>query len=190
METINNNEKSIMNAAKETREEKKIEIFTDPSPFLRQICEAVENPKSPEIKELIDKMKIAMQQSEGIGLAANQIGENKRIFIVQTKTKRPISVFINPKIIKISKEKIPMNEGCLSIPKKIGIVIRPERITIKAADERGIERIIKAKELFARVIQHELDHLDGILYIDKAIPETIKLAETQPQMATNANNNE
>jgi len=120
---------------------------------------------------LIANMFDTMRNANGIGLAANQVGVNKQIFVVDIspvedyENFKPIAM-INPKIVSKSDETIPIEEGCLSIPELREEVIRPESIQISYFDVNMKEHTIEADELFARVIQHEYDHLQGILFID------------------------
>lgn len=117
------------------------------------------------IKELIEDMKETMIASEGVGLAAPQIGILKRIVIVMDGKK--IIALVNPKIIE--KEGSCLDyEGCLSVKKKTVKVARPEKVKVQALDENGNAIEFVAEGFFARVISHELDHLDGILIVDKA----------------------
>ena len=146
--------------------EKTLKIIQEGSPVLRKKAESVKDAKSPEIKKLIADMIVAMKKVSGIGLAAPQVGRFLRLFTVNVEDK--VYVFINPEIKDISTDKIPFEEGCLSVDKIWGPVVRPKKLTIKALDENGEPIKIRAKGLLARVIQHEMDHLDGILFIDKA----------------------
>ena len=124
-----------------------------------------------EIIELITNMFDTMRNANGIGLAANQVGADRKIFIVDlTKVEgyedlKPI-VFINPKIVKHSEEQTVFEEGCLSIPDIRGDVERPETITIEYQDAELKEQTMDADNLLSRVIQHEYDHLLGILFTD------------------------
>lgn len=121
--------------------------------------------------ELIRFMFDTMRNANGIGLAANQVGVNKSIFVVDIspvenyEKYKPIAM-INPRIVNKSDETIGMEEGCLSIPDIRAEVIRPKEITIKYQDTDLSEHQMDADELFARVIQHEYDHLRGILFTD------------------------
>ena len=121
--------------------------------------------------ELIKNMFETMNNASGIGLAANQVGANKKIFIVDIakvedyEELKPI-VFINPKITKYSEEKTVFEEGCLSIPDLRADVERPEKITIVYKDTDMNEHTLEADELLSRVIQHEYDHLRGVLFPD------------------------
>lgn len=123
-----------------------------------------------EIRALVDEMFDTMVKSDGIGLAAPQIGKSIRLFVVRADDgiKR---VFINPQIIATSQEMCSYEEGCLSIPKYYDDVIRPERVTVQARNENGRRFTLEADGLLARVIQHEYDHLEGILFIDRIAPE-------------------
>lgn len=143
-----------------------LKIIQENDPVLRKKAEPVKNPKSPEIKELIADMIAAMKKADGIGLAASQIGAPFRIFTVNLEGK--IYVFINPEIKNLSQDEFSFEEGCLSVQKIWGPVVRSKKLTIKALDEDGKPIKIRAKGLLARVIQHEMDHLNGILFIDKA----------------------
>jgi peptide deformylase len=132
-----------------------------------------------EINELIKKMKEAMIKADGIGLSANQIGLDMNFFVAQVPkieergesfviTGQKFYAIFNPKITKASEEKTPMEEGCLSVPGGIsGEVERPEKITLEGKDRNGKKIKIKAWGLLARVFQHEADHLNGTLFIDK-----------------------
>lgn len=128
-----------------------------------------------EIKNLIKQMRALMKSADGIGLSANQLGLNYRFFIAKDKNKF-YSIF-NPEIIKFSEEKSSMDEGCLSVPGIWGPVERPEKITIVGLDISGKKVKIKSWGILARIFQHETDHLNGILFIDKA-KELFKLEET------------
>lgn len=148
----------------------KLKIIFYPDPILRKKIKAVRNINSEEtqkiIQGIIKKMKIVIKEAGGVGLAANQIGKDARIFIVYLENK--FYTFINPEIIKSSKQKITMEEACLSVPGIYGIVERPEKVVIIAQNENAAKIKKSARGLFARVIQHEIDHLNGILFIDKA----------------------
>lgn len=140
--------------------------------------------KSANIKSLIAKMAKAMfAEPDGIGIAAPQIGESARIFLVagevlgttstelRKKNKRENEIyftFINPVFNKVSAKKSKDVEGCLSVRGIYGEVTRPEKLTIEYFDEHGKKHSRGASGLFARVLQHEMDHLDGTLFIDKA----------------------
>lgn len=128
---------------------------------------------SQKIKNLVEDLLDTMYKENGVGLAAPQIGENVRVFVIDTSTgNEPLNprVFINPKIIKKSGACIS-HEGCLSFPEAFTDVKRYANVMIKALDSNGRSFVLEAKDgsLLARAIQHEFDHLDGILFIDHSI---------------------
>ncbi|MDD5430769.1 MAG: peptide deformylase [Candidatus Pacebacteria bacterium] len=119
-----------------------------------------------EIRDLLQQMREIMKRENGIGLSANQVGLDMKVFVAKVGEKA-YAVF-NPKITKLSKETSVLEEGCLSVPGFFGPVERPEKITMEGKDNNGKKIKIKAWGLLARVFQHETDHLNGILFIDKA----------------------
>ena len=114
-----------------------------------------------------------MKQEKGVGLAAPQIGLNKRLFVGQMEN-GSIEAFFNPKIISVSETMVKSEEGCLSIPQTFGLVLRHKKVKIKAIDRKKQKIQLTATGLLAIIFQHEIDHLNGILFIDQAI----KLLET------------
>lgn len=118
------------------------------------------------ILNLIKDMTETMLKLDGVGLAANQIGKNIRIFVINPNLCKNF-VFINPEIVKMSKKTELIEEGCLSLPNVFLKKERAKTLKINAIGENGKEFKVKAKDLLARVIQHEIDHLNGILIIDK-----------------------
>lgn len=120
-----------------------------------------------EIAELVRSMRETMKGASGIGLAANQIGLNLSLFVA--KTERKLHAVFNPKLVWASKEEDEMEEGCLSIPKTYGIVRRPVAVRVEAQDAKGKKIEFAPTGLLARVFQHEMDHLNGILFTDKAV---------------------
>ena len=145
--------------------------------ILRQKAQPVEQINE-EIKQLASDMMETMIEADGVGLAAPQIGKSLRMFVIMAddNVKR---VFINPQIIKTSTEVGPYDEGCLSIPQVYESIVRPLEVTVQAYDENGKRFTLDADGLLARCIQHENDHLDGILYIDRGDPEFAKKTEEQ-----------
>lgn len=144
---------------------------------LRQIAKPVEKAEfnSPEMKKLLREMSASLaQEPDGIALAAPQIGVSKRIFIVSKKvfgeeiTDKPDLVFINPVITKLAKKKKLVEEGCLSVRPIYGEVARAEKASVEAYDETGKKFTHHGSGLLAQIFQHEIDHLNGILFIDKA----------------------
>ncbi len=133
--------------------------------ILRRKSLPIENIDN-QLKETLKEMRRLMNLENGVGLAAPQVGINQRFFMVELDNK--YYVFINPKILQYSKELVDMEEGCLSVPDQSGIVTRPDGIIIEAYGTNEKKFKLKAKGILARVIEHENDHLDGILFIDKA----------------------
>lgn len=117
------------------------------------------------IKKLISDMIETMQKEEGVGLAATQIGVPLKVAVLQMPKQEPV-VIVNPKVVKRSGERVLM-EGCLSVPGYQGEVIRSVSITVKGINEQGKEIRIKAEGLMAQALEHEIDHLNGVLYIDR-----------------------
>jgi peptide deformylase len=151
-----------------------LQILTDPNPILHQKAKPVDEI-TPEVIQLIDDMRVVMHQSNGIGLAAPQVGVAKQISIVEipadiskenNESPHNFTVLINPKIIRVSQDNVTMTEGCLSIPKVEVDVTRPDQITVDYLDEKGFETSLTVSKLFSRAIQHEIDHLNGILITD------------------------
>lgn len=142
----------------------KLEILQVGAPVLREKCVKVENIDLNLLK-LLDDMKQTLEEAQGAGLAAPQVGKNIRVFIVSTDD--GYFEFINPRILGISGSQYGV-EGCLSVKGKWGDVKRPKKVTIEATDRYGKKFKLVARDFTARAICHENDHLDGILYIDKA----------------------
>ncbi|MBN3038204.1 MAG: peptide deformylase [Candidatus Omnitrophica bacterium] len=140
-----------------------MQIRKYPDSILRQECQAVAEIMDKEIR-LFEDMLTTMRSSQGIGLAAPQVGINKRIIVIDIG-EGPIKI-ANPEIIKLGKAKESMGEGCLSVPDAIVDVSRPSEVIIKGLNEKNRPVEIKAKGLLARVILHELDHLNGKLIVD------------------------
>ncbi len=164
---------------------KKSLILDREAPILREIAKAVpvEEITSKRISKVIEKMKKALyQEDDGVAIAAPQIGEGLRIFIVRGSVRalaqeevgdeevKEMSdlIFINPEIIKTSRRKNRLEEGCLSVRWLYGDVPRYEKVTLKAYNEKGDLLTVGASGLMAQIFQHECDHLEGVLFIDKA----------------------
>lgn len=127
---------------------------------------------SKAVQDVIERMKQALDaQVDGVAIAAPQIGESVRIFVVSPKASKTLTshaVFINPTVVRIGKQKKELSEGCLSVRWKYGLVKRATSATVRAYNEKGNEFVMSGRGLLAQVFQHEIDHLNGILFIDKA----------------------
>jgi peptide deformylase len=132
------------------------------SPVLRQRSAEVE-AVDDEVRRLVDDMFETMDAARGVGLAANQVGVARRVAVIDAEGQR--FVMVNPVIVE-SSDRTTAEEGCLSIPEIYGDVTRPERVVLEAIDRDGKPFRLEAGGLAARAIQHELDHLDGILFLD------------------------
>ena len=143
-----------------------LEILKYPNPILRKKALEIKNPTDPKIKQLISDMMSALRSHDGLGLAAPQAGQSLRLCIAEVD--HELFVLINPEIKKYSGKEINMEEGCLSFPGKYLPIKRYEKVKIKALDSNGKKQIIRAKGLLARVLQHEIDHLSGVLLVDRA----------------------
>ena len=143
-------------------------ILTEPDPILRKKCEPLEKVDA-ETKKLMDDMLETMYAAPGIGLAAVQVGILKRLVVIDIskaeEKKKPIFL-INPQIIRQSKKTSVYEEGCLSLPGQFAEIERPAECTLKYIDYNGKEKELKADGLLATCVQHEVDHLNGILFID------------------------
>ena len=143
-------------------------------PILRKVAAEI-NKDYPDLNQLIADLFETMYYSEGLGLAAPQIGKSIRIFVIDGKPAAEDDpsladfkrAFINPHITERSGETLPMTEGCLSIPNVYIDVKRPEVVEVAYKDENGRPRTLKASDLLGRCIQHEMDHLNGVLFVDR-----------------------
>lgn len=139
-----------------------------PAKVLRAPTKDVIFPLKKEVKRLLVDMISTVKKAEGIGLAAPQVGKNLNLALIYLQEAGVDAFFIfNPKIVKKSRELFSMEEGCLSSPGIFGIVPRPKKITLEAQNELGEHITITDDGLLARVIQHEVDHLNNILIVDK-----------------------
>ncbi len=144
----------------------KLKILKVGDDTLRAVCRPVDKI-TPRIIQLLDDMIDTMRAADGVGLAAPQVGIRRRIVVIETPDEGLIEL-INPKIIAFSGEQ-ESEEGCLSIPGRWGITRRPMYVTVRAMNRRGETFDINGSGLLAKAFCHELDHLDGKLYIDCAI---------------------
>jgi len=143
-------------------------ILIEPNKLLRQISEPVEKVGDEE-RVLMDDMLETMYEAPGIGLAAIQIGVPKRIIVMdisRDEDKKEPRYFVNPVIKNRDKEKVKYEEGCLSVPDQFAEIERPNACEVEYLDYDGKKQLLKANGLLATCIQHEMDHLEGILFID------------------------
>ena len=131
-----------------------------------------------KIQTLIDDMIDTMYKFNGVGLSAVQVGVLKRVVVIDIDDDTGVKVLINPKITKVKGEH-EVEEGCLSFPNQYAKLIRPNEVTVEALDRDGKKIIIKAKDLLAQAIAHELDHLDGVVFTDKMLPGTLEHVEPE-----------
>ena len=129
-----------------------------------------------KIQTLIDDMIETMYKNNGVGLSAVQVGILKRIVVIDVEDGEGARVLINPKIVKTKGEQ-EVDEGCLSFPNQYAKVVRPKEVTAEALNRDGKKIVIKAKGLLAQAICHELDHLEGITFVDIMIPGTLEYVE-------------
>jgi len=122
------------------------------------------------VHTLIEQMFESTREYKGIGLAAVQVGSLYRLFITEVGGDKP-RVFVNPEILETSLEQASYEEGCLSIPGVEADVLRPQRVRVQAWNEKGRPFTLDAEDLLARVVQHEFDHLNGVLFIDRIDPK-------------------
>ena len=143
-------------------------ILTEPNKLLRQISKSVEKVGDEE-RTLMDDMLDTMYDAPGIGLAAIQIGVPKRIIVMdigRDENKKEPRFFVNPVIKNKNEEKAKYEEGCLSVPDQFAEIERPSSCEVEYLDYEGKKQLLKAEGLLATCIQHEMDHLEGILFID------------------------
>jgi len=160
------------------------DIIGPDKPVLRKKAKAVGDPNTPEIQRLIDDMIETMRVAPGVGLAAPQVAVGQRIAVIEYAEPAPeappdavkeapppppkLYVIVNPEIVSRSDEMVNGAEGCLSLPGIWGEVVRHEAVTVKALNRKGKPIKIKTRGWLARIFQHEIDHLDGVLFIDRA----------------------
>lgn len=144
-----------------------MKILTYPNKILRKKSELIkiEEIQAKKFSKLCLDMEKSMNNNKGIGLAAPQVGQNIRLIVI--KHKDGCLFMFNPEIVKKSEKIILAEEGCLSVPKVFGQVERSFSLTCVYYNELGEKKKVNAKGLFARVVQHEIDHLDGVLFVDK-----------------------
>ena len=156
-------------------------IVTAEHPGLRERTKRVAG-FDPSLHRLLDDMLVTMRDAPGVGLAANQVAVPLQVALIEVEGR--ITELVNPQIVKSSGEQVDW-EGCLSIPGYVAEVARAAKVTVKARDRHGREFRVKGEELFARALQHEIDHLNGILYIDhlESLDELIRLSEAHEDVS-------
>lgn len=148
---------------------KQLHIYTLPrdEKVLRTPNDELTFPLSSAIRELIEDMKLTVQKAPGVGLAAPQVGKNFMLAVINLEELGQPFVIINPKVISKSIKKTLLEEGCLSIPEFFTSIKRPAKVEVEAYTETGRKILIRAEKLLAKVLQHEIDHLNGKLIIDR-----------------------
>lgn len=159
-----------------------MKVRTLGDPVLREKAQPIEEIND-EIRALAQKMLVVMKETDGIGLAGPQVGISQRIFVVRADDGID-RVFINPQIIETSQETCGYEEGCLSIPGYYEQVERPKQVTIQALNEKGRRVTMETQGLLARVVQHENDHLNGTMFIDRIDTKKKEKIETKFQKKT------
>jgi len=163
-----------------------LEIVTLPQVILRQRARKVTD-FGPGLQTLVEDMIETMRQAPGVGLAAPQVGEASRLIVVEfgdednEDVPPKLYVMVNPEITRASQETVIGTEGCLSVPRIQGDVERLEAVTVKGLNRHGRPMTVKAKGWLARIFQHEIDHLDGVLFVDRA-EKVWQAAEQQGQV--------
>ncbi len=155
-------------------------ILTAEEPILRERTKRV-STFDASLHRLLDDMLETMRDAPGVGLAANQVGVPLQVAVIEIES--TITELINPQIVKSSGEQLDW-EGCLSIPGFVAEVTRAAKVTVKARDRHGKEFRVKGEELMARALQHEIDHLNGNLYIDhlESLEELVRVNETPAEV--------
>ncbi len=159
-------------------------ILTAEEPILRERTKKVSSFDA-SLHRLLDDMLVTMRDAPGVGLAANQIGVPLQVAVIEIEDR--ITELVNPQIVKSSGEQLDW-EGCLSIPGYVAEVERAAKVTVKARDRHGKEFRVKGEELMARALQHEIDHLNGMLYIDylDSVEELVRVSEASDEVAEEA----
>jgi peptide deformylase len=155
-------------------------ILTADAPVLRERTKKV-STYDASLHRLLDDMLETMRDAPGVGLAANQIGVPLQVAVIEVENK--VTELVNPQVVKVGGEQLDW-EGCLSIPGYVAETGRHAKVTVKARDRHGKEFRVKGQELLARALQHEIDHLNGILYIDhlESLEELVRVSESHEEV--------
>ena len=145
-----------------------LSILIAPNPVLKARCRPVEAANTEQVRALLPRMFASMYRAPGIGLAAPQVGVLLRLCIVDlmAQNKRTPIVLINPEVVAESDDQASREEGCLSLPGQYAQVVRPARVKVRFTDEAGARRELEGEGLLSACLQHEIDHLDGVLFVD------------------------
>jgi peptide deformylase len=159
-------------------------IVTAEDPILRERTKKVSNFDA-SLHRLLEDMLVAMRDAPGVGLAANQVGIPLQVAVIEIDG--TVTELVNPQIVKSSGEQLDW-EGCLSIPGYVAEVGRAAKVTVKARDRHGREFRVRGEELLARALQHEIDHLNGTLYIDylDSLEELVRVSEAHDEVTEEA----
>ncbi len=159
-------------------------ILTADEPILREKTKKVTDFDA-SLHRLLDDLLETMRDAPGIGLAANQVGVPLQVAVIEIEG--TITELVNPKLVRRSGKTVDW-EGCLSIPGFVAEVERSEKVTVQARDRHGKEFRVKGDELFARALQHEIDHLNGVLYIDylESLEELVRVSEASEEVREEA----
>lgn len=149
-----------------------MKIRTSEDPVLREKTKIVKDPSDPKVQKLVLDMLETMKIEKGVGLAAPQIGSDLKICVIDVDGEKHI--LINPKITSKSKNKILSEEGCLSFPGLFFPISRYEEVQVRFINQKGEQKKLKGRDLLSRALQHEIDHLNGILFIDRIKKKDIK----------------
>jgi peptide deformylase len=161
------------------------EIIRDGHPTLRKVAKKVEvkELKDPLFQQLIDDMFETMYEAPGVGLAAPQVNVSKRLFVIDVREEdHEPAVVVNPKM-ELAEEEVELTEGCLSVPGMVGEITRYKRVAVSGLDREGNKIRLEGEGLFAQCLQHEIDHLNGVLYIDKAKNVRPAVTEEEKEIA-------
>lgn len=166
-----------------------LKIASSGHPILRQQAHTVKQFQDPQLQNLIDDLLTTVQNAQGVGIAAPQVGESLRLFIVASRPNSrypqapniPPTVMINPRLLTHSSEQVKGWEGCLSVPGVRGLVPRSQEIEIEYCDRTGQNHTAILTDFLARIFQHEYDHLNGILFIDRLKSSEDRFTEAEYQ---------
>ena len=155
------------------------EVRLNGDEILRKTAREVEEVND-KIKEILQDMLETMHKYNGVGLAGPQVGVLKRVIVIDLYDGNEPLLLVNPKIIK-EKGKQTVEEGCLSFPNQYAKIVRPKEVTVEALNENGQKVKIVAKDLLAQAISHEIDHLNGVLFVDSILPGTLQYIEPEEE---------